>query len=598
MDAKSRSRRARWTGRRRLAVQLALAGLLCGLPGARGASAESWEWGELRASVDSFFSVSTSIRAQDRDCRFVATANGGCSGKVGPIPELDATEGALVNGDDGNLNWNDGDVFSVLTKGSHDIQLDWRNYGAFLRFNYFFDPMLNDESNTRRTDLRSEARQRDAVFEGGVVGRQFLLLDAYLYADFDVADRYFDVRVGNQVLSWGESIFIQGGINAINSIDVSKIRLPGSELKEALAPAPIARVSGDLVGSLSFEAYYQFGWRRTQLDPVGTFFSTSDLVGRGTDGFFTGCGDRGTNPQNVDPFLCGFVLQKTEYPFRGNEPASDQGQWGAALRYYIDALETELGVYYIRLHDKYPTVSFKGTTLDDLGYINEYPEQIDLYGFSFNTLVAGIAVGGEVSYRQNQPTPITGDPGRSLPGFQQLLADVAAGGPGGKVEGSVREDRIVAILNGLYQVGPGTVGVGQLLRAIGASEAIAILEFGVTHYLNFRVPKEFYPTPQGVAAVDDTGLGYQLRLELTYDRILGTPLTFKPILSFRHDLYGITPPGEAAYNQHTKQVGVTLELRYQERFVVTASYSNSFGGGVRNGNRDRDFAGFSISYAY
>jgi hypothetical protein len=562
------------------------------------ARAASWEWGEFRATVDSFWSVSTSIRAQDRDCRFVANANGGCSTKVTLPAELDATEGQLVNGDDGNLNWNDGDVFSVQAKGSHDIQLEYRNFGTFLRFNYFYDPVLNNESSTQRTDLRSEARQRDAVFEGGVVGRQIILLDAYAYADFELADRYFDVRVGNQVLSWGESIFIQGGINAINSIDVNKIRLPGSELKEALAPAPIARISGDLFGPLSFEAYYQFGWRRTQLDPVGTFFSTSDLVGRGTDGFFLGCGDKGTKPQNVNPVICNLFFRKTEYDFRGNEPASDQGQWGAALRYYLDSVQTELALYYIRFHDKFPTVSFKGTTVDDLGYINEYQEQIDLYGFSFNTLIADVAVGGEISYRRDQPTPITGDPGRSIPGFQELLVNVASGEGGGKAEGSVREERIVAILNGLYQVGPGSTGVGSLLRLIGASEAIAILEFGLTHYLDFGVPAEFYPRPQGVDEVDDTGFGYQWRLEVKYDRFLGTPLTLKPIVSFRHDLYGITPPGEAAYNQHTKQVGITLELNYQERFIAAVSYSNQFGGGVRNGNRDRDFAGISLSYAY
>jgi hypothetical protein len=562
------------------------------------ARAVTWEWGELRASVDSFWSVATSIRAQDRDCRFVATVNGGCSTKVTPPPELDATEGELVNSDDGDLNWNDGDVFSVLTKGSHDIQLDWRNFGTFVRFTYFYDFILNDKSSTRRTDLSSEAIDRGAVFESGVVGRQILLLDAYAYANFDIADRYFDVRVGNQVLSWGESIFTQGGINAINSIDVSKVRLPGSELKEALSPAPIARVAGDIYGPLSFEAYYQFGWRRTQVDPVGTFFSTSDLVGRGTNGFYVGCGDDGTNPNNLDPIICGFFFQKTKYEFRGSEPASDQGQWGAALRYYVDAFETELALYYIRFHDKFPTVSFKGTTVDNLGYINEYEEQIDLYGFSFNTVVAGIALGGELSYRQNQPTPIINDPGRSLPDFQSLLVNVATGGPGGKVEGAVREDRLVAIVNGLYQFGPGTPAAGRVLRWIGASEAIGILEFGLTHYLNFAVPKEFYPTPQGVAEVDDTGFGYQWRLEIKYDRFLGSPLTFKPVISFRHDLYGITPPGEAAYNRHTKQVGISLELNYQERFIAMVSYSNQFGGGVRNANRDRDFAGISFSYAY
>jgi len=35
------------------------------------------------------------------------------------------------------------------------------------------------------------------------------------------------------VVSWGESTFIQGGMNVINPVDVSKLRVAGAELKEA-----------------------------------------------------------------------------------------------------------------------------------------------------------------------------------------------------------------------------------------------------------------------------------------------------------------------------------------------------------------------------
>ena len=42
------------------------------------------------------------------------------------------------------------------------------------------------------------------------------------------------IRFGKQVLSWGESLFIQGGNSVINPIDVSAIRAPGAELKKLL----------------------------------------------------------------------------------------------------------------------------------------------------------------------------------------------------------------------------------------------------------------------------------------------------------------------------------------------------------------------------
>jgi hypothetical protein len=46
------------------------------------------------------------------------------------------------------------------------------------------------------------------------------------------------------------------------------------------------------------------------------------------------------------------------------------------------------------------------------------------------------------------------------------------------------------------------------------------------------------------------------------------------------------------------QLGVILEVNYQQRWIGTLSYSNSFGIGIRNGDRDRDFAGASVQYAF
>ncbi len=54
------------------------------------------------------------------------------------------------------------------------------------------------------------------------------LLDAYLYYSFDAGSVPIDLRLGRQVVSWGESTFIQNGINAINPVDVTALRRPGA----------------------------------------------------------------------------------------------------------------------------------------------------------------------------------------------------------------------------------------------------------------------------------------------------------------------------------------------------------------------------------
>ena len=44
---------------------------------------------------------------------------------------------------------------------------------------------------------------------------------------FDAGDSIVDLRLGKQVLNWGESTFIPNGINAINHFDVSKLEAAG-----------------------------------------------------------------------------------------------------------------------------------------------------------------------------------------------------------------------------------------------------------------------------------------------------------------------------------------------------------------------------------
>ena len=65
------------------------------------------------------------------------------------------------------------------------------------------------------------------------------LLDAYAYGSFGIGDTDLQLRLGRQVVNWGESVFIQG-VNQINPIDVTALRRPGTEVKEVLLPVLMA----------------------------------------------------------------------------------------------------------------------------------------------------------------------------------------------------------------------------------------------------------------------------------------------------------------------------------------------------------------------
>ena len=104
------------------------------------------------------------------------------------------------------------------------------------------------------------------------------LLDAFVYAKFDLGSMGAELRLGRQVVSWGESTFIQNGINVINHFDVSALRVPGSELKEAFLPQEMVNFSLQFNDNWSAQAIYITDWNATVPEPAGSYFSSNDFA--------------------------------------------------------------------------------------------------------------------------------------------------------------------------------------------------------------------------------------------------------------------------------------------------------------------------------
>ncbi|TVP83426.1 MAG: DUF1302 family protein, partial [Thioalkalivibrio sp.] len=233
--------------------------------------------GEVTGSFDTTLSLGARWRMQKPDSALIGLSNGGTA--------------RSVNEDDGNLNWDRGDLVSLAAKATHDFELNYRNYGAFIRATYFYDDAVMSKSG-----LSSEARDQ--------AGRDFEVLDAYVRGDFDVGDRWLGLRLGRQVVNWGESTFIQNGINVLNPIDVSRLRIPGSELREGLMPLNMLWAAHDLTDRLSVEGVWMLEWDKTRIDPAGTFFSSNDFLSPGGENVFAGFGrrkDLSTPPTNPVP---------------------------------------------------------------------------------------------------------------------------------------------------------------------------------------------------------------------------------------------------------------------------------------------------------
>ena len=223
-------------------------------------------------AFDSTVSYGLQLRMQAPSCKLIGQDNGGCAALSAELPE--ATQDAyFLNADNGDQNYKKHDLFSQLVKGTHELQLKMpEGFSFFGRVSELYDWRIGE---TERTPLASDAR-RFSVYN-------FTPLDAYLNKDFEWFERGARLRVGWQVLSWGEDIFTIGGINSINAIDIRRYHVAGAQVKEILRPAPMVSLNTALIDQWNFEGYWQWHWNSFQLDPTGTYFSAADPVGKGND---------------------------------------------------------------------------------------------------------------------------------------------------------------------------------------------------------------------------------------------------------------------------------------------------------------------------
>ena len=386
--------------------------------------------GKFSLNIDTTLSWGARTRVEDRDPALISPFEGGTAWSV--------------NGDDGNLNFDKGLVSNTL-KATIDVDFAMDNFGVFLRGSGFYDHELEDDC-CERTELTDEALSW--------AGHRTELLDAFAWWRFNIGGSFGEIRAGQQVLNWGESTFIQGGLSVINPVDVSALRVPGSELREAYRPLGMVWGSLSLTQNVSVEGFYQYDWEPIVIDPPGTYFSTNDFVGPGGEYVFLAFAsfpDTGESPPYVQP--------PVDYPFMGvprtttAEP-EDGGQYGFAVRLYVPEWNgTEFGLYYLNYHSRLPIISgvtgtvqgamaaqteaaeaallfyalvgvppgvspaidaqarqvatavATSTYAHTANWFTAYPEDIKLYGLSWNAQIGttGIAFQGEVTYREDNP---------------------------------------------------------------------------------------------------------------------------------------------------------------------------------------------------
>lgn len=317
--------------------------------------------------VDSTFSASSAMRVQGAD-------NGAASGNRTIFPDS-------------------GDLYSTPLSLITELSISKGDLGFFTRASYIYDYTILDKdcSNCARPTPITAANGIDDPAQN-LAGNKFRLLDFFIFNTWHFGEHPLAIRVGKQVISWGESNIIGGGISQMqNPIDFAKATTPGTEIKETLMPQESIYAQLGLTENISLEAYYVWNWRPTVLIPVGTFFSPSDLLGSGY------------NP-DIAPGV----------PFKGVDAAAEPGggQWGLSMSTYIDSWNgTDLSWYWVRSHAFIPYLAIDDSHivpdpvlggLTNGGYDIVYGKHQDTFGVSMGGLLPGslgISFQTELNYR-------------------------------------------------------------------------------------------------------------------------------------------------------------------------------------------------------
>jgi hypothetical protein len=447
-----------------------------------------------------------------------------------------------------------------------------------------------------------------------------------------------------------------------------------------LKPVPMVSFNIGLTDNVTLEGFYQFKWEQTVIDPRGTYFSTNDVASRGSDRIYLGFGaipedapfgyvpraadvepsDSGqyglamrvivpslndtefgfyaiqnhsrlpmvsaiTPTQPINPDLSGPLTQV--FVMAGMPPAvaveQAAGLWGLATAFqtYGPGVLTpeQLGILTDPQSQEALAAAGQFTFFDAAAtarYVVEYPEDLNLYGVSFNTSIGntGWTLQGELSYRPDQPM--------ALDDVDTLYSALSAIDPtfalinsfgnyfnrlGERIQGYRDKD--------MYQLQVATTRVFG--PTLGADQLIFVAEVGYTSVPGLSDTAILFDGPGTITAANElatvfgiqpytesgsrfateSSWGYRTIIQLDYTDVWNG-INMSPFVQFAHDVDGITPNPILNFQEGRKSITLGLNFDYQSRWSSELLYTNFWGAGTYNLLQDRDFVSATLKYSF
>ncbi|WP_428311835.1 DUF1302 domain-containing protein [Hydrocarboniphaga sp.] len=292
------------------------------------------------------------------------------------------------------------------------------------------------------------------------IGLGLQLLDFNLTGNVPVpiVDKTLQVRIGRQQVIWGESTLeFFDSINVMNPPNLNNFfRIGGNGLDDFYQPLNAVSLAMTPSDNINLSAWYALEFQPVQLPAEGGFYSPVNL-GTNNEGpdyltisFANLAPDQDAKGTLLDSPLT-LITNTTSRAsrLRDENPNDADNNFGLKLTYTADWLNngTNLGFYFANYTSRVPIVSIysadescaKNTTntvafflacpdipflhslthpndpegatsdafpLDSMKFRLEYPKNVKMLGFSFNTSFGDVSMQGEAAYRPNDPLQV------------------------------------------------------------------------------------------------------------------------------------------------------------------------------------------------
>lgn len=575
------------------------------------ADAAEYRMGEGQVTLEGSMYLGTTIRTERQDPKLLPNVNSSLLGITGNS----VAPGAGRNQDDGNLNFNRGDAVATLVKGYLSLACQWRNYGIEASAQGWYD-YATARSNRPWGNEGNGFSADEPLSDSGALARSkfsgVVLNDLYGYGHYQFDEAAFDWRLGYQTVEWGKRLMVLGGLRELNPLDLPASLRPGvlreQETRIAI-PLVLARI--DLQGDTSIEAFYQLAFEPTAPNGCGTFLAQLDFMPDGCrKAMFGGISDRAA-------VAGGVYVART-----GTRDPSEAGQGGVAIRHAVAAWSTEFGLYVAQFHSR--MAFYSGTKSGREGppflpgdpgnlnptYFTEYPEDIRMFGTTFESKLPVGVVYGELTYRPNQPLQynpvdvISGSVSLTAPTPLRDRMDEVE--PGGVFRAWERHETLQLQLGAATEV-PGVLGSAGLslggefvYKRVLDLPDLDDVRFGRSEVFGQGPVDGVCPPPAAPVACSTDGyvshdaFGYRLRASLRYPAIARS-VDLAPSIVIGHDVSGWAADG--LVNQGRMLANLALQATFASRWTVGAAWQPTWGG-TYNNMRDRSTAQFHVGYQF